>query len=122
MDSPFKKTRHKKRQGRCFELSSIYILEKGSANYTLVHGYRHCSILSYSNHHAWIEDEQTQTVYDLVENEVFTKDEYYQVNKIHHTKRYTPREAAQKIVDADGGCGPWDYLEEQLKWINKNKT
>ena len=109
MNGPFKKTRHTKRKGRCFELAADYIFREGSEKFLLVHGYRQIDIIS-TNGHAWIEDEQTQTVYDLVENEVFHRDDYYKDNNIHDVTKYSLTEAAEKLSQT-GDAGPWNYQE-----------
>ena len=107
IEGPFKKTRHTKRKGRCFELSANYMHHEDSEHYILVHGYRWITgTCNHANAHGWVEDPKTQTVYDLVENKIYDRDEYYFCNIIHNITTYTFMEAMLKIAET-GRSGPW---------------
>jgi hypothetical protein len=99
----FKKTRHKNRAGRCFELSFTYLL--GHPEYTLVHGTLNSDVLPIA--HAWIEN-QNGFVYDLVQNQEFPVQEYCQKFQAKKVVTYSQKEAAKLMVEAGGTAGPWD--------------
>jgi hypothetical protein len=98
----FKKTRHKNRDGRCFELSLSYLLDH--PEYTLVHGTLNSDVLPLA--HAWIEN-QNGYVYDLVKNQEFPVQEYYQKYQAKKVVTYSIKEAAVQMSET-GTSGPWD--------------
>jgi hypothetical protein len=105
MNESFRKTRHRKRIGRCFELSFSYVLAEKNEAYLLVHAF--CSARLIGAGHAWVENKKTGEVYDLVRNEIYPKEDYYKITMPMDINRYTFKEAAKKAVETDHS-GPWD--------------
>ena len=97
----FKKTKHKKRLGRCFELAGSYVLS--NPDLILVHGTIFSSAEPLA--HAWVENSEME-VYDLVENKTYGPGEYYQKHDAKKIVTYTQKELAAEVVET-GTWGPW---------------
>jgi hypothetical protein len=100
--SEFIKTKHRKRFGRCFELSGSYLFSYPA--HTLVHGTINSQISPVA--HAWIESENG-FVYDLVDNQEYPIEEYYQKKQAEKFITYSVKEAAKNMVESMS-YGPWD--------------
>ena len=98
----FIKTHHKKRFGRCFELSGKYVFKTDQSKF-LVHGAVYIITLPLA--HAWVEDEG-QNVYDLIENKVYTKDQYSKKFNAKKKMIYTYDDLVNRNAKY-GHWGPW---------------
>ena len=101
-------TRARKRLGRCYELAwkSLYNM-KDPGGWRLAHGEVDCydpASDSPRMGHAWLETRDE--VFDPVANEYFSKDDYYSLGYPTNVRRYTRKEAAQRI-SAEGIWGPF---------------
>jgi len=108
----FKKTKHKKRSGRCFELAFSYLL--GNEDKILVHG----SVQHISGNqmaHAWIENHEGD-VYDLVKNEIYNGDEYYRKFNARKMFSYTVKDAANKFTEHNHS-GPWEQSVREIDQV-----
>lgn len=96
-----KKTRHLKRDGRCYELSASYVIK--NEEFELVHGKvkgKTGLVL-----HAWVEVDNT--VYDLVLNKIFPKEYYKRYFRATESRRYSHKEICDMVVEY-GHCGPFE--------------
>ena len=106
----FKKTRHRKREGRCFELSGEYALSND--NMILVHGsVRHVSGKQMA--HAWIEDGKGN-VYDLVKNEIYDTQRFYSIFNAKKIISYSKNELASKAAESCS-WGPWNDAVKNIE-------
>ena len=101
----FKKTNHKRREGRCFELAGKYVLSLENSDKYLVHG-TVCHESRQPMAHAWVENEEGK-VYDLIKNEIYWGMDFYNFYNAQKMFVYTQKEAAINMAEY-GTYGPWE--------------
>jgi hypothetical protein len=99
-----------KQQFACFRASAEFIqiphVTDGPDDYRLVHGNVAAS-QDVALNHAWVEE--IDFVYELGDGHksLFSRDEYYKINKIINVRTYTAQETIT-LIGVYGHCGPWN--------------
>ena len=100
-----------KQQFSCFRASAEFIqiphVMDGPDDYRLAHG--HVATLSQdlAFNHAWVEE--IDSIYEFSDGHksLFSRDEYYKINKIINVRTYTVQEAIT-LIGIYGHWGPWN--------------
>ena len=90
--------------GSAFPQNTLRPLRKSNPDKILIHGTINSQVLPIA--HAWVENENGD-VYDLVKNEIYNGQEYYEKWQAVKVKSYTQKETAINATQ-HGSWGPWD--------------
>jgi hypothetical protein len=100
-----------KQQLACFRASAEFVqlphLTDGLDDYRLVHGNVATLPQDVTVNHAWVEEKDFVYELDKGHKSLFSKDEYYEKNKIINVRTYTAQEAIA-LIGIYGHWGPWN--------------
>lgn len=94
-----------KKGGNCYEVAARVLVDRKLPQGVLVHG----SVWhpkTGRHGHAWVE--MGDVVFDFANNKsaVMRKEKYYSLGRVQNTKKYTRKQAVDKMLDTEH-FGPW---------------
>lgn len=98
----YRNRNYRKRQGRCYEIAALFVLDNNDQQWVLCHGTIYFKGQKYL--HAWCT--LNEIIYDGVLNECFPISEYIARYHPEDILKYDKLLAAQKLI-SEGHFGPW---------------